>query len=177
MADFEAAIKKVLEVEGLYDNHPDDPGGETKYGVTQAVARAHGYDGPMVEMPLETALEVYRKNYWNKIGGDDIADQRVADELLDTAVNMGVGKAVLFLQSSLNLLNKKAASWPDISEDGGMGPGTVGALTICLKMGTRYRDALVKCLNGEQYGRYKEITKANPKNEVFFLGWILKRVF
>lgn len=177
MANFEPAIKKVLAVEGVYDNHPDDPGGETKFGVTVAVARAHGYQGPMKEMPVEKALEIYKKDYWDRVRGDEVGDQLVAEELLDTAVNMGVAKAVSFLQSALNLLNKKETLWPDLAEDGAMGPGTLAALSACLRSGSKYRDALFKCLNGEQYARYREISKANPKNEAFFLGWVLKRVF
>ncbi len=47
----------VFAVEGGYSNNPADPGGETNHGVTVAVARSHGYDGPMREMPKETAQQ------------------------------------------------------------------------------------------------------------------------
>lgn len=178
MANFDIAVNKTLEVEGVFSHDKDDLGGPTKYGITEAVARACGYAGEMKAMPLDTAKEIYRNKYWNTLGLQHFPDsaQAVANELFDTAVNMGVGKACAFLQSALNLLNKKATLWADIPVDGQMGPTTLDTVLKCLGQDARYRDALYKALNGEQYARYKEITAARPDNETFFLGWILRRL-
>ena len=65
MADFERAVEKTLKLEGGFVNDPDDPGGATKYGITEATARAHGYTGDMRELPLDVAREIYKKSYWD----------------------------------------------------------------------------------------------------------------
>ena len=51
MKNFDRAFAALLGHEGGYSNHPDDPGGETNWGVTLTVARANGYVGRMQEMP------------------------------------------------------------------------------------------------------------------------------
>ena len=35
MDKFEKAVERVLENEGGYVNHPSDPGGETKFGISK----------------------------------------------------------------------------------------------------------------------------------------------
>ncbi len=52
---FETAFALLLGHEGEFSDHPDDPGGKTRYGVTEAVARETGYKGDMRELPLELA--------------------------------------------------------------------------------------------------------------------------
>ncbi|MCW8621188.1 glycosyl hydrolase 108 family protein, partial [Acinetobacter baumannii] len=48
---FQTALKRVLQHEGGYINHPSDPGGETNYGITKSVARQYGYKGSMKDIP------------------------------------------------------------------------------------------------------------------------------
>src|SRR3954447_20124487 len=86
------AISRVLKSEGGYVNHPSDPGGETNYGITIAVARANGYRGPMRALPVEEARRIYRLKYANPVRFDD--DPAGLDyTLFDYAVNSGVGRA------------------------------------------------------------------------------------
>lgn len=54
-------VEKVLKSEGGYVNNPKDKGGETKYGITVAVARANGYKGNMRNLPKQTAIDIYKK--------------------------------------------------------------------------------------------------------------------
>lgn len=51
MTPFEEALKHTLGIEGEYSDHPSDSGGKTRYGITEAKARAWGYDGPMSARP------------------------------------------------------------------------------------------------------------------------------
>ncbi len=43
--NIEELIDALIEREGGYVNHPDDKGGPTCFGITEAVARAQGYRG------------------------------------------------------------------------------------------------------------------------------------
>ena len=89
--DVEYLIDELIEREGGYVNHPADKGGPTRYGVTEAVARAHGFPGAMAQLPREEAAAIYRRIYWLRPRFDEIAKRTpaVAAELFDTGVNMG----------------------------------------------------------------------------------------
>ena len=93
-------------------------------GSPQAVARAHGYYGPMREMPRDEAAAIYRRLYWLRPNFDAVAKLRavVAAELFDTGVNMGPAVAVTFLQRALTALNRNGKDYPDLVPDGRIGP-------------------------------------------------------
>jgi lysozyme family protein len=89
--DIDTLIEELIHREGGYTNYPADRGGPTRWGVTQMVARAHGYEGDMRHFPRELAAEVYRRIYWLAPHFDRVAGHapKVAAELFDTGVNMG----------------------------------------------------------------------------------------
>ena len=82
----EALIDALIEREGGYSNHPADRGGPTKFGITEAVARAHGYSGAMRELPREEAVAIYKRLYWLRPRFDHVARRSaaIAAELFDT---------------------------------------------------------------------------------------------
>lgn len=98
--NFEAAFAGVIGNEGGYSNNPDDPGGETMWGITVAVARANGYTGEMQLMPKETASAIYQRRYWVPAGCDRLPDG-VDFQVFDAAVNSGVINAVKWLQQAV----------------------------------------------------------------------------
>lgn len=65
-----AIIASVILVEGNYSNDPDDPGGETKYGITAKVAREYGYTGTMQDLSIEEANKIYSTLYIYNPGFD-----------------------------------------------------------------------------------------------------------
>ena len=111
--DVDNLIDALVEREGGYVNDPADKGGPTCFGITQAVARAQGYAGPMQQLPREEAAAIYRRIYWTRPRLDEIATRsdRVAAELFDTGVNMGPAVAVTFLQRALTALNRNASDY------------------------------------------------------------------
>lgn len=113
--NFDKAFEKLLGHEGGYSNNPADPGGETMWGVTIAVARASGYSGSMRNMPVDVAKAIYRKQYWDPLNLDRLP-QVVRFDLFDAAVNSGVKQAVKLLQ--------RAAG---VKDDGIIGPMTLAA--------------------------------------------------
>ena len=111
--DFDQAFTKLLGHEGGYVNHPNDPGGETNWGVTKAVARDFGYTGSMRDLPRDTAKRIYRVKYWDAVKADEMP-AAVRYPLFDAAVNSGVGQAARWLQRALG-----------VADD-----GKIGAITI-----------------------------------------------
>lgn len=112
---FEDALDQVLRYEGGYVDHPDDPGGETNYGITVRTARAYGYNGPMREIPMATVREIYRHGYWEAARCNEIPD-RLRLLHFDSAVNSGPARAARWLQAAL-----------DVAQDGVIGPVTLRA--------------------------------------------------
>ena len=68
--NFDAAFTKLLGFEGDFSNDKDDPGGATRYGITETVARANGYSGSMRELPVDFAKAVYKRFYWDAVQAD-----------------------------------------------------------------------------------------------------------
>lgn len=114
MSSFDDAFTALVGNEGAYVNNPADPGGETMWGVTARVARAHGYTGPMKSLPLDTAKSIAKTVYWDPLHLDEF-DPRVAFQMLDA--NYNGGQTVRWGQQACGV---------DI--DGKMGSATIAAI-------------------------------------------------
>lgn len=177
--NIDAMIDELIAREGGYVNHPADKGGPTRWGITQAVARAHGYDGEMRALPRAEAIAIYRRLYWLRPGFNRVAERapRVAAELFDTAVNMGSETSVGFLQRALNALNRNGRDYTDVVVDRRIGPATLGALAGFLgARGKAGEEVLVKALDALQGERYVQLAEARPANEAFLYGWLAGRI-
>lgn len=187
MAVFDTAYDITSRFEGLYSYHPDDRGGETWKGISR---RFHpGWDGwtiidqydktdPLLSQKLnrDTRLELltrqfYKKEFWDKLFGDDNPSQAIAQELYDTGVNVGIGRAVQYLQDSLNVLNRVGRDYPDVSVDGSMGQGTLTALKKCLSF-PKNESYLYKAINILQGAHYINIMRRDASQETFSRGWL-----
>ena len=172
-------LTALIGREGAYSNNPSDRGGETIWGVTAAVARAFGYAGPMAAMPRAVAESIYTQRFWLQPGLDKVAtlSERIAEELLDTGVNMGPATAGKFLQRSLNVLDQQGKLYPPLSVDGGLGAMSLQALKLFLAArGSDGEKVLLRMLNAQQSVRYIELAEASPSQEAFEFGWQLNRV-
>ena len=158
-ASFDASLPFILRWEGGFVDHPADPGGRTNKGVTQRV-----YDGwrrrqgmPHQDVKLISDAEVhaiYEMDYWLPPRCDLL--RRPLDLVqFDTAVNMGVGRAVRFLQEAAGC-----------GVDGDFGPGTQRAVAEC-DLG----ETIVKfCDIREAF--YRRIVEKKPGQGVFLKGWM-----
>ena len=172
-------ISSLIQREGGYVDHPHDRGGPTNHGITQQVARAFGYMGDMRAMSVTVARQIYRERYWFQPKFHEVNNRSkaIAEELLDTGVNMGPGVASRFLQRALNVLNVQEKHYPDIAVDGAIGRMTLYALDQFLtRRGEDGVKVLLRMLNGQQSVRYIEISEANKTQESFQFGWQLHRV-
>lgn len=168
-------IETVLRAEGGYVADPRDAGGETRYGITAATARANGYAGAMRDLPRETAKAIYRRRYVDAPGFDAVAalSPAVAAELVDTGVNMGPAVAARFLQRALNALNRQGGDYADVPVDGIAGAATRKALSAYLATrGAEGEARLLLLLNALQGARYVELCEGRAANEAFLYGWL-----
>lgn len=107
---FQRAFDLVIGHEGGLVDDQDDPGGLTKFGISQ-----RAYPGEDIRaLTREMAGEIYRRDYWAAIKGDQLPEA-LALCLFDMAVNSGVSQAVRTLQRAI-----------DVPVDGILGPGTLG---------------------------------------------------
>ncbi|EMF4676178.1 glycoside hydrolase family 108 protein [Escherichia coli] len=169
----------ILGKEGGYVNHPDDKGGPTNWGITQATARAHGYTGDMRNLTREQALEILEADYWYGPRFDQVAavSPVIAAELCDTGVNMGPSVQVKWFQRWLNVFNNQQQFYPDLIADGQIGPRSISALKSFLaKRGGEGEMVLLRALNCSQGQRYLELAEQRPANESFTYGWMRERV-
>ncbi len=177
--DADALIDAVIDREGRYVNHPADRGGPTCWGITEAVARAQGYDGSMRDLPRSDAAAIYRRLYWLRPGFDKVAlrASRIAAELFDTGVNMGSGTATGFLQRALNALNRTARDYPDIAVDRHIGARTLSALDAFLRTrGGGAETVLLRAMEALQGERYITLAGRRPSQEAFLYGWLVNRI-
>jgi lysozyme family protein len=113
---FDEAFDALLKHEGGFSDHAADPGGKTRFGVTEAVARREGYRGDMRDYPLDEAKRVYQKLYWNALRLDDLRSEFRFD-LFDAGVNSGVAQTVRWVQRIVG-----------VTVDGLLGPRTLSAV-------------------------------------------------
>jgi len=124
-ANFDAWLEAVLEHEGGYVNHPDDPGGATNKGITIGTLKRLGIDvdgdgdsdlADLKALRRSDVARVYRLFYWDAVKGDQLPSG-VDVVVADFAVNSGPSRAAKHLQRALLL-----------AEDGDIGPKTLATV-------------------------------------------------
>jgi len=173
-------IEALIEREGGFVDHPADKGGPTCFGITQAVARAHGYAGPMNQLPRSEAAAIYERLYWTRPRLDQVASRSatLAGELFDTGVNMGPPVAITFLQRALTALNRNGKDYADLTPDGRVGPATLAALDAFLarREHSSGETVLLRAIEALQGERYLRLAERRPANEAFLYGWLANRI-
>ena len=104
--DFNVAFDRLISHEGGYVNHPLDPGGETKWGISK---RSYPHLN-IKTLTRDDAKAIYKSDFWDRIHGDEVPDG-VAFQLFDFAVNSGIETAIRYLQRAVG-----------VADDGHWGP-------------------------------------------------------
>lgn len=179
LSPVDVAIEITIGKEGKYSNNPKDSGGETMWGITHKVARAHGYDGPMIELPRTLAVQIYRQEYFINPGFADVMvlSPSIGAELFDSGVNFGPGVPARWFQRALNLLNREGKLYDDLKVDGDIGPISLAALSSFLEhRESRGELVMLRMLNTLQGAKYFSLAESREKDEEFIFGWFLNRV-
>jgi len=161
MADFLTAFEKTIADEGGYQltDIPGDRGGMTYAGIArkpnpdwsgwQFIDRKDfGSATPLVR-------EFYKLNFWDRVRGDDITNQAIAETIFNFGVNTGTGVAIKLAQLIVG-----------VTPDGAIGPKTVERLNICTAEKFLPAYAIAKI------SRYAQICNKDRGQSKFLLGWI-----
>lgn len=149
---FEKCIKVVLEHEGGYVNHPNDPGGETNMGITK-----RNYPELNIKtLTKERAIEIYYNDYWIPMKLDKIMDEDLILAVFDHGVNAGIRTAIKLLQRLIG-----------VTDDGFIGSDTL--------RGIREFDGNIV----EEYIKrrklfYVTLVQKNEKLRPFIKGWLAR---
>lgn len=182
-----AAIATILggvyAVEGGYVHDSHDPGGATRYGVTEKVARDVGFRGDMRNFPKHCdgpatacADKIYFSQYIVAPGYLPMVEiePAVADELVDTAVNMGPARPNRWYRQTMNVL--ASTRLPDSTA--ALGPDDVTAYRMVqVKLGkTAACVATLDALDGRQETEYQRLVARNGALRRFLRGWLRARI-
>lgn len=172
MADFSTAFQLVIANEGGYGNDPDDPGGETYKGVARNIfSKWSGWttvdilkrqsDFPAnldKDADLQQAVsDFYQVNFWDKINGDQISNQDVANSIFDFGVNAGIATS-----SSLAQMVVGATT------DGVIGPDSISGINDFNP------EHFLAAFTVAKIARYINIVKKRPTSRKYFYGWICR---
>lgn len=175
-----AIIAVVFGVEGGFVDDRRDPGGATKNGVTEQVARDYGYRGPMKDLPEELAQEIYFKGYIQKPGFDKLIDlsPALAQEVIDSGVNTGPERASAWLQTALNSLNRRGRDYPNLKVDGRAGPVTMSAYQALQRVRGKAKacQLVIKLMDAQQGAHYLSLARDDSQFEAFMAGWVDHRI-
>lgn len=166
MADFLKAYERTAEQEGGYANDPADRGGETYKGIARKFhphwhgwaivdaipnkKRGQTFPGSLLSGHVK---DFYRSSFWNKMGGDKIQSQRVAEFIYDWYVNSGAGGL------------KKVQAAVGVTADGQIGPKSIAAINAIDE--AELMDKLI-CA---RLAFVSAIVAANPSQSKFLKGW------
>lgn len=164
MANFDLYFQTLMLHEGGYVFNPKDPGGETKYGITDSLDGKTDRlvdtdedgkgDVSVKNLTQEQAKKIYKRRFWDKIKADDINSQSVAEILFDWGVNSGAG-----------LASRKIQSIVGVEVDGVVGKDTIKAIN------SKDAKTLFEQIKELRKSFYRNLIISNPKLKTFEKGW------
>jgi len=172
MADFTQAFQLTIANEGGYGNDPDDPGGETYKGVARKIfskwdgwtkvdmlKRQYDFPANLDKDPelQQNVSDFYRITFWDKMNGDQITNQNVANSIFDFGVNAGIGTSASLAQMVVGA-----------TSDGVIGPDSISAIN------NFDPDFFLASFTVTKIARYVNIVKKRPTSRKYFYGWVIR---
>jgi len=170
MADFKKGLQLILKHEGNYSMDKDDPGGETYKGIARNInskwegwvsidllKKQSGFPNNLeANLDIQESVEhFYHTQYWDRVQGDKITSQEIANSIFDFAVNAGVGTS-----------NSLAQMVADVKPDGVIGTASLSAINAMDE------DLFLAAFTIAKIARYISIIEKRPKSSKYFYGWV-----
>jgi lysozyme family protein len=157
------ALKFTLLWEGGYVNNPNDPGGATMKGVTQATYDGYLKTQGLKSKPVKSITDdelhaIYYKNFWQKAGCDNFTP-KVATAIFDFVVNSGFSSKTTF--GGMQIIQRAFG----LGDDGKVGQKTINGIN-----GVDEQTALEK-IQSARKANYERLGKS-PKLSIFKAGWL-----
>ena len=157
LVKFDEIIEVVLHHEGGYVNDPDDPGGETNFGIAK---RSHP-DVDIKNLTKDGAKEIYKETYWDRNKVESLSEE-LRHIYFDMCVNFGKSGAVKVLQQACNAKRKENK----LKVDGQIGPMTISAS----------EKVSAERIRSYRVLRFAKIVFNRPEQERFWYGWYRRAV-
>ena len=141
--NFDLFFDRLIGHEGQYSNDPNDPGGETNWGISK---REYPHLN-IKKLTRAKAKEIYHRDFWLKIKADKLPDG-VAWQLFDFAVNSGIQTAIRYLQRTVM-----------VADDGFWGPISQAAADsmtetdMIMRLNAERLDFMTKLKNWPHHGK------------------------
>lgn len=142
MITFDQSFDRLMGHEGGYVNHPQDPGGETNWGISKRQYPAVN----IKELTRDGAKAIYERDYWEPCGQH--LDPAVNFQVFDASVNHGVSTAIRMLQRAVGT-----------ADDGHWGPvsqaiyAKMGVHDVLLRFLAERLDFFTKISTFQTFGR------------------------
>lgn len=146
-------FNRLMKYEGGYVNDPDDPGGETKFGISK---RAYP-DEDIANLSEGRAMQIYYEDYYKKVNADKLPE-RIAWQVFDFGVNAGVAR-------SARMIQRLVGAYPD---------GKIGPITIALVNRYKGEFPLHILFMSARIRHYLDLTEKNIRNMKYLRGWLLR---
>lgn len=172
MADFTQAFQLVMANEGGYGNDPDDPGGETYKGIARKMnskwdgwttidwlKKQSGFPASLDKNDdLQAAVaNFYRISFWDKMSGDLVSNQDIANSIFDFGVNAGLSTSASLAQMVVGA-----------TTDGVIGPQSIESIN------SFNPDHFLAAFTVAKVARYINIIRKRPTSRKYFYGWICR---
>ena len=153
--EFLSAVERVFADEGGFSSNPNDPGGETRFGIS---ARSNpGVN--IATLTRDDAVNIYWREWWLRFGFAQLPDA-IGAKTFDLAVNIGAAQAIECLRRAL-----RACGSP-VTEVGTLGPVT----TLAARRANPI--ALMSALRSEAAGHYRLVASKQKNGADFIKGWL-----
>lgn len=182
MSNFNSAILTVLRNEGGFSNDKADKGGATNHGISTRFLKqidkdidgdGHVTSKDAKSITKETAIELYKKYFWDHYNLEKIRDINVATKAFDLFVNMRGKSAGKILQKACNSFCEDGSLNKKLIVDGIAGSKTMLAINS-IAMFTVNKSLLLKAIKHEQSAFYHAIVKSNKTQAKFLKGWLAR---
>lgn len=152
---FNNVFLKLIKHEGGYIYHPNDPGGETKYGISK-----RSYPGLDIKnLTISKAKSIYLNDWWLKYNYHKLPDG-IGEKVFDLSVNMGPRAVSRLLQKALAKQSFHLNVSVRVSDE------------LISKLDQISQKKLLEDLKIVAAERYRYLATRNPRLKVFLRGWL-----